>query len=497
MSTHLRLTAQRVGSLLDSVNDRFTSYRLMLYYLLILVGWAVIGGVFHKVPYNWYWILISAGWITAVCWLAGKLLARFLDIPANKESSIITALILTLILAPGANANGFAVTAAAGLIAIASKYIIAWRKSHIFNPAAAGAFAIGQLFNQFPSWWVGTKFMTPLVVIGGILILRKMKRFTLAGLFLVVYLLYLIFATSAGSNGHFLWLELISTQVLFFAIVMLTEPLTSPVAARYYLPYGLLVALLYSITRLKLSPEEALLLGNVFTFIFAANRRYELRFVRRVKEAEGIFSYVFSLPPRFRYRPGQYMEWTLAGNRTDSRGNRRYLTVSSSPSEPELMFTVKEPPDASAFKRKLAKLRPGAKILASRLAGSFALPSDTSKKIALLAGGVGITPFRSMVRHMIDESDKRDAVLLYAANSEAEIAFRDLFENAAAFGLKTHFITDGHINESLIRQSMPDYKERLFYVSGPFGFVNAMEKVLLNAGVSYDKIITDYFPGYG
>lgn len=497
MARYLSLAAQKSAGLLDFVNDRFTSYRLILYYLLILIGWASIGAGFHKVPFSWYLVLISAGWIVAVCWLANKLLSAFLNIPANKESSLITALILALILSPAADARSFAVTAAAGLIAITSKYVIVWRKSHIFNPAAGGAFAAGQLFDQFPSWWIGTKFMTPIVIIGGLLILRKMKRFTLAGSFLAVYLLYLIFATSSGSDIHFLWLELISTQALFFAIVMLTEPLTSPATARYYLPYALLVALLYSVSRLKLSPEEALLLGNIFTFVFAANRRYELSLVRTVKEAEGIFSYMFNRPPRFRYQSGQYMEWTLAGSRTDSRGNRRYLTVSSSPSESELMFTVKQPPQASAFKHKLARLRPGDKILASRLAGSFALPKDTSEKIAFLAGGVGITPFRSMVRDMLDKADKRDAVLLYSANSDSELAFRELFQKAEAVGLKTDYVTDGHIDDTLLKRVLPDYKERLFLVSGPYGFVNAMEKVLLNMGVSYDRIVTDYFPGYG
>ncbi|HET7528774.1 MAG TPA: hypothetical protein VFJ84_00910 [Candidatus Saccharimonadales bacterium] len=497
MPSYFSLALQKTGSLADAINDRFTSYRLMLYYLLVMIGWAAVGGVFHKVPYSWYWIVISAGWITAVGWSANKLLAKFLDIPANKESSLITALILALILAPATDARGFTVAAVAGLAAIASKYVLTWRKSHIFNPAAAGAFVAGQFFNQFPSWWVGTKFMTPIVILGGFLILRKMKRYTMVGLFLAVYLLYLIFATSSGSDAHFLWLELISTQALFFAIVMLTEPLTSPAGARYYLPYTLLVGLLYSVTRLKLSPEEALLLGNIFTFIFAANRRYELSFVRSVKEAEGIVSYIFKTPPRLRYQPGQYMEWTVAGSRTDSRGNRRYLTVSSSPSEPEMMFTVKQPPNASAFKQKLAQLEPGNKILASRLAGGFLLPKGTDKKLAFLAGGVGITPFRSMVRYMIDSSEKRDAALLYSVNSESEIAFKGLFKDAEAAGLKTLYVTGKHIDESLLRQALPDYKERLFYVSGPFGFVDAMEKVLLKAGVSYDKIVTDYFPGYG
>lgn len=497
MGNALKLSGQKLISLLDRINDRFTSYRLVLYYLLALIIWAVIGSFYKQVPFNWHQILVSAGWLLLVCWLVNKALSRFLDIPANKESDLITALILALILSPPADAHGFIVNAVAGVAAIASKYIITLRKSHIFNPAAAGAFISGELLQQFPSWWVGTKFLTPVVVIGGILVLRKVKRFQMVGVFLAVFILYLIFGGSSGGNVHFLWLEIISTQALFFAVIMLTEPLTSPAIARYFLPYAVLVALLYSITRLRLSPEEALLIGNLFTFIVAANRRYQVRFIRRLKEADGIYSYAFSIPPRFKFQPGQYLEWTLAHNRTDSRGNRRYLTISSSPTEPGLMFTVKHPPQASAFKRKLDKLKTGDTILASRLAGSFTLPKDPSKKLALLAGGVGITPFRSMVKYLIDKNETRDVALLYSANSPQELSFVKLFDKAAAVGLKTSYVTEGRIDEVKIKKLLPDYADRHFYISGPYGFVNGVESALLKLGVGYDHIVTDYFPGYG
>src|SRR5437868_433674 len=147
----------------------------MLYFLLALVGWSLIGSFFNgQIPYNWHQILVSVVWLLAVCWAGNKLIARFLNIPANKESDLITALILALILAPPTTAHGFALVAAAGLAAIASKYVIAVQKSHIFNPAAIGAFVSGELFHNYAAWWVGTKFMTPLVFVGGILIMRKM-----------------------------------------------------------------------------------------------------------------------------------------------------------------------------------------------------------------------------------------------------------------------------------------------------------------------------------
>jgi ferredoxin-NADP reductase/Na+-translocating ferredoxin:NAD+ oxidoreductase RnfD subunit len=482
----------------DKINDRLTSYRLVLYFLLALVAWAVLGSFFKGfVPYSTKDIIISAAWLVAICWVVNRLISKFMDIPANKESDLITGLILALIMTPPKTSKDFAILAVAAIGAITAKYIITVYRSHIFNPAAAGAFLAGEIFHKYASWWVGTKFLTPIAVIGGILILRKMKRFTLAGVFLAVYILYLIFGTTSGGDVHFLWLEIIATPVIFFACVMLIEPLTSPVQANKYIPYGILVGLLYSISRLKLSPEEALLIGNLFAFAVAANKRYKLKFVDKIKEAEGIYSYLFSLPPKFSFAPGQYMEWTIAHNKTDSRGNRRYLTISSSPTEPGVMITVKHPPNASAFKRKLDELQPQETILASHLAGDFTLPKDKSQKLAFLAGGVGITPFRSMVKYLIDKNESRDVMLLYSASSDNEVSFHQLFKQAEAVGLKSRYVTDGYLGEEKIKTLMPDYRNRRVYVSGPYGFVHAVETALLKLGASPSNIVVDYFPGYG
>jgi ferredoxin-NADP reductase/Na+-translocating ferredoxin:NAD+ oxidoreductase RnfD subunit len=497
MEKQLDIAAQRITSLIDWLNDKLTSYRLMLYLLLVLVGWAFLGSFLNQVPYTWNEIAGGAAWLVGISWLVNKGLSKFLDIPANKESDLITGLILTLILPMPQHASDLAVLAAAAAAAIASKYVITLNKSHIFNPAAFGALIAGEVFHKYPAWWVGTKFMTPIVIIGGLLVLRKMKRFTMAGIFLAVFILYLIFGTSSGGSLHFLWLEIISTQALFFAVVMLTEPLTSPVRLSYSLVYALAVGILYSATKLKFSPEEALLAGNLLTFLLARNRRYQLKFIRRVQEADGIYSYLFSMPKDFRFKAGQYMEWTVAHNKTDARGNRRYLTIASSPTEPGLMFTIKHPQPASAFKQKLDELKPGETILASRLAGEFILPPDTSKKIAFLAGGIGVTPFRSMIKYAIDKKQPRDMALLYSANSPDELSFQKLFENAKEAGLTPHYVTDGHIDQTRIKSLLPDYKERTFYISGPYGFVNAVHNALLELGVAGKQIVTDYFPGYG
>jgi ferredoxin-NADP reductase len=496
----LNLLINRLLTPLDRLLDKLTSYKLVLYFLYVVVGWGVLASLLGEVSFKWYDILLSAALLIAVCRVVNTFLSRYLNIPVNKESYLITALILALILSPGHSITSYLILLIAGAVAMLSKYLLVISRWHIFNPAAFGAFATGVLFHKYASWWVGTDFITPLVFLGGMLVLRKMKRFIMVITFEIVALAVIAFNTylnqSAGQIGHNLWIALIATPMLFFAYIMLTEPFTSPRHMSSYLPYATIVGFLYAYTKFGLSPEQALLLGNVFAYAIEPNRRLPLKFTRKVSEAAGIESFAFSGKAGFKYTAGQYMEWTLSQHESDFRGNRRYLTISSSPTEEELMFTLRMPEKASAFKRTMENFKKGDIILADGLAGEFTLPKSEKQKLAFLAGGVGITPFRSMIKYTLDFKQERDIHLLYSANSDHEFAFKDLFTEAKDAGVETTYTTSP-IDRERLASSIPDHKERLFYISGPYGFVHAMEKNLLELEVPAPQIKTDYFPGYG
>jgi ferredoxin-NADP reductase/Na+-translocating ferredoxin:NAD+ oxidoreductase RnfD subunit len=495
----LSLIINRVLAPVDNLLDRLTSYKLVLYFLYVTLGWSIVASLADKVSFKWYFILLSAALLIAVCRLANTLVSRYLNVPVNKESDLITALILTLILSPGHSWTDFLVIAIAAVVAMASKYILVINRWHIFNPAAIGALLSGVIFQHYASWWVGTSFITPVVFIGGLLILRKMKRFIMVITFEIIALLIIASNTylnqSASHIGHNLWTTLVATPLLFFAYIMLTEPFTSPRHKTNYLPYAAIVGFLYAYTKLGISPEEALLLGNVFTYAIEPNRRLPLAFAHKIQEATGIESFVFSGKAGFKYSAGQYMEWTLSQHGSDFRGNRRYLTISSSPTEQDLMFTLRMPEKPSAFKNGVENFKKGDQILADGLSGEFTLPKSEKQKLAFLAGGVGITPFRSMVKYALDFKQQRDIHLIYSANSKNEFAFEGLFEEAKEYGLKTSYITKPLDKEGL-QKIIPDLGERIFYLSGPYGFVHAMEKNLTDLGVKASNIKTDYFPGY-
>jgi ferredoxin-NADP reductase len=233
-----------------------------------------------------------------------------------------------------------------------------------------------------------------------------------------------------------------------------------------------------------------------------------LTLLRKEEVANGVYEFVFQPDRAFSFKPGQYLEWTLGHKSPDNRGNRRYFTIASSPTEKEINLGVKLYDSPSSFKRTLLEMRTSDIISASQLAGDFVLPKNKNNKLVFMAGGIGVTPFRSMLQYMLDTKDKRPVTMLYSNKTVAEIAYKDVFDMAQKeLGIKTIYaITDetiqapgvynGLINSQLIVQEIPDYKERTFYISGPHGMVEAFKKILTEMGVPRWKIKADYFPGF-
>ena len=127
-----------------------------------------------------------------------------------------------------------------------------------------------------------------------------------------------------------------------------------------------------------------------------------------------------------------------------------------------------------------------------------------------IAGGIGITPFRSMIKYLIDKNESRSIVVLYANKKPEDIAYKELFDEAEQkLGIKTFYaLSDvasvpanwdgytGYITEEMILRDVPDYADRLFYVSGPHSMILAFEETLRRMGIPKSQIITDFFPGF-
>ncbi len=167
----------------------------------------------------------------------------------------------------------------------------------------------------------------------------------------------------------------------------------------------------------------------------------------------------------------------------------------------DIRLGVKFYEPSSTFKKQLFGMKTGARVVASQLSGDFTLPKDTNEKLVFIAGGIGVTPFRSMVRHLLDTGEKRDIVMLYANRISSDVAYREVFQEAErVFGTKTVYVSgDGNpsrIDAALIMHEVPDFSERMFYISGPQAMVTSMAHTLIDMGIHRSRIKKDYFPGF-
>src|SRR5581483_252232 len=161
--------------------------------------------------------------------------------------------------------------------------------------------------------------------------------------------------------------------------------------------------------------------------------------------------------------------------------------------------------DGSSFKKSLLKLNANSPLVATQLAGDFTLPKDMDKKLVFIAGGIGITPYRSMIKYLLDKNEKRQIIVFYSSKTTEEIVYTDVLEEARIkLGIKTVYtLTDttlvpskwqgkiGRLNKDMILSEAPDFKERLFYLSGPHLMVVNFEKTLLELGVTPSNIKKD------
>ena len=504
---------------IDSFLNRTTMYRLVVCVLLGLVVVAMALGALKLLPYSPLMLAFSLLLITALCVVGNVIFARIFRVPANGESLYISAFILVLIITPPRSlfdGQFLEIAVWASLIAMTSKFIFAIGKKHVFNPVAFGVAVTSVTLNQSASWWVATQWMMPFVLIGGILIVWKIRRFPLVIAFFIAALVSIFGAKLATPLllPAMFWKVLMTTPLLFFAFVMLTEPLTTPPTQELQMAYGALAGFLFApwihVGSFYFTPEIALLVANVFSYVVSPKQKLLLKLREKRLVASDVYDFRFVADKKLPFRAGQYLEWTLGLAHPDSRGNRRYFTVSSSPTERTVDIGVKFDPKSSAFKKRLLAMRPGDTVVASQLAGDFTMPRDTAKKLVFVAGGIGVTPFRSMIKFLVDMDEKRDVVLLYSNRAKDCIAYADIFDEAEKkLGIRTVYtLTDqkaalqdwkgytGYIDRPMIEKEIPDYLEREFYLSGPRSMIIAFEKTLYAMGVSRTQIRKDFFPGF-
>jgi len=213
------------------------------------------------------------------------------------------------------------------------------------------------------------------------------------------------------------------------------------------------------------------------------------------KLTDKITNFWFEPEQPYSYLAGQYALVSL-------NGNDHWYSLSSSPTETLISFATKFTKPISRFKSDLLKLKPGDEIRILTPLGDFVLPVDKTIPLIFVCGGIGITPFRSIVKFLLDNKERRDIQLFYAVDNERELIFESLFKHPKYLNYSPIISHPRSPNlpksrltaSSILMQSAKD-ERTLIYISGPQRFVEDINNDLL-AKLSPNNIVLDYFEGY-
>ncbi len=222
--------------------------------------------------------------------------------------------------------------------------------------------------------------------------------------------------------------------------------------------------------------------------------------IKKIPETSTVTTYQFQPADSVEWQAGQFIEYHLPQTSPDDRGESRYFTISSAPYEEHIQITTRlDHQHGSTFKSALDELNIGDEIEVSKPMGEFVVDNPQAHYV-FIAGGIGITPFHSILLDLAHRQQPIQVALLYA-NRDDEVVFKDVLEKiaAASFTFTTrYYIGDQRIQLTDITAAADQFdgEKVYFYISGPEPMVGGYTQQLSEAGVEKDQIITDYFPGY-
>jgi ferredoxin-NADP reductase len=237
---------------------------------------------------------------------------------------------------------------------------------------------------------------------------------------------------------------------------------------------------------------------------------YDVRVMNSEEVAEGTMAFHFEKPSDFAFTAGQFISVSLIDPpETDAEGDTRAFSIASAPFERDLMIATRM--RDTAFKRILRKLKPGELIRIRGPFGSLTLHDDMSRPAAFLTGGIGITPFRSMVLQSTQLRRAHRLFLFYSNRRAQDAAFLDDLKHCERTNLNFKCIATvtkpaeskwqwegeiGHVNKTMLLKFIQDLQEPIYYIAGPPGMVVSMQEELMAAGVPTQQIRAEQFAGY-
>ncbi|WP_329609369.1 hypothetical protein [Arthrobacter sp. ATA002] len=264
-----------VAGRLDAFTGRWTMYRLTVFLLLAVTAWSFLLSFAGALAYTPAELAATAATAVVSALVASRVMGLLFRTRPQTDSSLITGLLLYFLLWPSTEGSSLLTVALAAGAATASKYVLVWRGRHIFNPAALGAAVLALTGLGAAVWWVAAPLMLVAVLPAAAIILYRNRLLPMAGVFLlaagVIITVRMVLAGEPlpAALGTFF----ASYPVLFFAGFMLSEPLTLPPRNWQRLLEAAVVGVLFAVPLnagpVFMSPELALLAGNLLAFALA------------------------------------------------------------------------------------------------------------------------------------------------------------------------------------------------------------------------------------
>lgn len=206
------------------------------------------------------------------------------------------------------------------------------------------------------------------------------------------------------------------------------------------------------------------------------------------------------------YKPGQYFFIKLPdAPYDDEKGLTRHFSIVSSPNENVITMATRL--RGSGFKKSLKEMSVSSEVEIYDIQGEFVLPENPERPLVFLAGGIGITPFMSMLRYMDGKDIDHPVTLIYSNRTKESTAYleelKELAEKRDNFTLILTMTDDADwdgetriIDAQFLKDCIDDYKNHNYYIAGPPGMVEAMEEHLSDIEVDNDNIVKEEFGGY-
>lgn len=208
------------------------------------------------------------------------------------------------------------------------------------------------------------------------------------------------------------------------------------------------------------------------------------------------------------FKPGQYFFITIPKlNYSDNKGNIRHFSVVNSPGEKNVITMATRIREESGFKKTLNELPLGSPVEIGAVTGDFVLPKNYSKPLVFVAGGIGVTPFMSMLRYFDEEKLPYDITLIYSNRDQGSTAFLEELNERKSRNKNLKLILtmtqdsawkgdNRRIDSQFIASKIPDFLNKTFYISGPPVFNEAVGKALKELKIENKNILVENFSGY-